>query len=98
MNTDQLTPRRQALLILGDLIRSDWRMDVYYMVLSEGRHPIIAWATEIVWRIRAAVGAVMCAISDDHNLIDEGYGTPESGCIDMRCDRCGYSFRTHWLY
>jgi hypothetical protein len=26
-----------------------------------------------------------------HKLIDEGYANPESGCIDMVCQRCGWS-------
>lgn len=32
-----------------------------------------------------------------HDLIDEGYAGPDSGCIDMVCKRCGWSSRT-WLY
>ena len=33
-----------------------------------------------------------------HDLVDEGYATPDSGCINMSCKRCGYSWPTHWLY
>jgi hypothetical protein len=34
----------------------------------------------------------------DHDLADEGYATPEHGCIQMTCQRCGYAYPTTWLY
>jgi len=33
-----------------------------------------------------------------HDLVDNGYATPDSGCIQMDCKRCGWSSLTHWLY
>lgn len=36
-------------------------------------------------------------IDGDHDWVDEGYAGPDSGCIDMRCKRCGHSVH-HTLY
>jgi len=33
-----------------------------------------------------------------HQWEDHGYATPDSGCIDMVCSRCGYSAGRHILY
>ncbi len=33
-----------------------------------------------------------------HNFIDEGYATPESGCIDMVCSKCEFSPERIILY
>ena len=33
-----------------------------------------------------------------HNLVDEGYATPDSGCIAVVCKRCGQSWGRTWLY
>lgn len=27
-----------------------------------------------------------------HALMDDSYGGPDSGCIDLTCTRCGYNF------
>lgn len=32
------------------------------------------------------------------NLKDEGYATPDSGCIDIVCEDCGFSFGPNILY
>jgi hypothetical protein len=37
-------------------------------------------------------------ISHGHNFVDRGYAGPDSGCIDMVCQRCGYDAGTTWLY
>ena len=28
-----------------------------------------------------------------HELVDEGYAGPDSGCIDIVCRRCGWNYR-----
>jgi hypothetical protein len=43
-----------------------------------------------------ALGAV-CALLG-HAWIDNGFGGPDSGCIEMECTRCGFSAPTVWLY
>ena len=40
---------------------------------------------------------IVCRIYG-HDWEDLGYATPESGCIDMVCKRCGYGPGAHWLY
>lgn len=35
--------------------------------------------------------SIPCAIGG-HNWRDDSYGGPDSGCYDMTCERCGYSF------
>jgi hypothetical protein len=40
--------------------------------------------------------ALRCAFGE-HKWIDQSYGGPDSGCIDMYCSRCDKSFH-HTLY
>ena len=40
-----------------------------------------------------------CKDAGQHlDLVDNGYATPDSGCIAMSCRHCGHEFPTHWLY
>lgn len=41
--------------------------------------------------------SLYCRLTD-HDLIDEGFATPDSGCIDIVCKRCGWSAGRQWLY
>ncbi len=50
------------------------------------------WLTIKFWPL-----FLVCKIKG-HDLVDNGYATPDSGCIQMDCRRCGYSYPTHWLY
>jgi len=34
----------------------------------------------------------------NHDFVDEGYATRESGCIEIVCSKCGYSANTVILY
>lgn len=43
------------------------------------------------------VAPVVCLVRG-HDLVDNGYATRESGCINVECQRCGYSYGTQWLY
>lgn len=48
-------------------------------------------------RLPALIAAIVCVVRD-HDLVDDGYGTPESGCIDLSCRRCERSFGRTVLY
>jgi hypothetical protein len=43
------------------------------------------------------VSRIICKIKG-HKWIDEGSAGPESGYIEMSCDRCGYSNPREYLY
>lgn len=49
------------------------------------------------WYISFFPKVLVCSIRG-HKLVDCGYATPDSGCIQMMCNRCGYTYPTHWLY
>lgn len=51
----------------------------------------------ICFRIATFARALHCRISG-HDLVDEGFAGPDSGCIEMVCKRCGYCYPTQWLY
>ena len=64
------------------------------------------WGAETVHRaryflafwafLRQMVLVTICT-HKGHDWVDESYGGPESGAMDMYCDRCGYHFH-HQLY
>ena len=33
-----------------------------------------------------------------HKLRDYGFAGSDSGCVDIGCERCGFSYERHWLY
>lgn len=35
--------------------------------------------------------------ADGHKIVDDSYGNPDHGAIDMSCTRCGWSYH-HTLY
>jgi len=51
----------------------------------------------LTWRLPIALRAAGCFVAG-HDVHDDGYGTPESGCIDINCHRCGRSFGRTVLY
>jgi hypothetical protein len=54
----------------------------------------------IFWRwvyFEIGFNRIACKIFG-HDLIDEGFGNPESGCIDISCQRCGWGPGVQWLY
>lgn len=51
----------------------------------------------IIYEVLFSLRVTVCHFID-HDLVDDGYATPEHGCIAMRCRRCGYSYPTTWLY
>lgn len=70
-----------------------WRthcMDRYY----EGKKPCIG--IFVIDLLNFASATLTCKIHG-HTLTDEGYAGPDSGCIDLRCSRCGWSHH-HTLY
>jgi len=70
------------------------------MVLSfDGIHPtrVYVWRESIVRNIELFASSLVCRVRG-HDLEDEGYASPERGCIRMTCARCGYQYPTHWLY
>ena len=40
----------------------------------------------------------MTCVVMGHDYEDHGYASPESGCIDVYCNRCGHGFGKHQLY
>lgn len=51
----------------------------------------------MAWRLPTVLRACGCLLLG-HDLQDDGYGTPETGCIDINCHRCGRSFGRTVLY
>jgi hypothetical protein len=47
----------------------------------------------LVWYIQEKLYEIKIS-NCKHEFVDEGYATPESGCIDMVCKKCGMSHRT----
>jgi hypothetical protein len=47
--------------------------------------------------LRPFMQRAICSVLD-HDLVDMGYGGPDSGTIDIRCRRCGYSAGYAVLY
>lgn len=52
---------------------------------------------EWMYRKIQRVDYLWCA-KRGHDLVDEGYAGPESGCIDMTCRKCGFSYGRKYLY
>jgi len=46
---------------------------------------------------RFIANTTVCAVVG-HKLADHGYAGPESGCIDISCDRCGFGYSRTYLY
>ena len=59
--------------------------------------------TDTGWKIYAAYQAAKIAKNAlvceyvGHDLADDSYGGPDSGCMAAHCERCGWSFH-HTLY
>ena len=79
-------------------------------VSSWGRRIVISfngwssWVDDISWYEKLLPCAwiprfapLVCRLFG-HKLTDCGYAGPESGCIDICCVRCGFSYERHWLY
>ena len=75
----------------------DWRFDVNYERYAEGSSTLAAVVSIAIARARQVGASIVCAVRD-HDLEDEGYANPESGCIHMVCQRCGYSYGRVVLY
>ena len=41
--------------------------------------------------VRDQIARLLCKLWG-HRLIDESYGNPETGCIDMYCERCDWGY------
>lgn len=54
---------------------------------------LICWG----WIYHYCIAVPLCKIKD-HDWEDEGYASPDSGCIDMVCQRCGYGPGREYLY
>lgn len=48
-------------------------------------------------QVESFIRSLRCRIFE-HDLVDEGFATPDSGCIDIVCQRCGWSAGRKWLY
>lgn len=47
--------------------------------------------------IKGMYRRLVCAVVG-HDMHDDGYAGPDSGCVDVNCHRCGYSAGRHYLY
>ena len=59
-------------------------------------HPM-RWEPNLLDLIVHATLRLACWVLG-HDDEDQGWGSPESGCIDIVCARCGRSFGRTWLY
>lgn len=57
-----------------------------WLLIWSGAHSLKYWLRYQICRMRG------------HDFADEGYASPDSGCIHMVCRHCGYSPGRHWLY
>lgn len=73
------------------------RYDAEYEQMVEGRSVVSAYF--VVGRSLVAYLArrLVCRLRE-HDLADVGYCTPEHGCIDIVCQRCGWSAGRTWLF
>ena len=69
------------------------------MAHAYGVHPWWVWLLPSwMWHGMRHLWARLVCKFRGHEWEDEGWATPDSGCIDMVCQRCGYSPGRHWLY
>jgi len=62
------------------------------------KHPLLYRVVDAYYTLKSRVLFYTVCKLKGHDLVDNGYATPDSGCIQMDCNRCGYSWPTHWLY
>lgn len=77
--------------------RESFQQDVGYQLVCEGRSKPVAFVRSLYGSIVGVAKVAVCACVG-HKLVDSGYGGPDSGCIDIGCSRCGFSYPTHHLY
>ena len=74
----------------GKLIE-EMRYEACYLQVSEGMHPVKAWAWVLVAMLLVLLGALRCALTK-HEWVDEDPGNPEVGPQpEVHCKRCGRS-------
>lgn len=56
-----------------------------------------AWRLYRLWEIAKLVHVLVVCEAKGHDLVDDSYGGPDSGCMAAHCSRCGWSFH-HTLY
>ena len=67
---------------------------IYFAQMDEPHgeeRPRTCYWFEMVGDFTVWVIEMMDCIINGHQLEDEGCSGPESGCIDLTCQRCGYS-------
>lgn len=47
---------------------------------------------KVLWAYARGMGGMLVCRVRGHVWVDNSYGGPESGCIDMHCARCGHSY------
>lgn len=75
-------------------VREAYAMDVGYMQAMGEKYAHVN-AAICAAKFIARVG--VCAVRG-HRVVDVGHAGPESGCIDLVCERCGYSHGRTYLY
>lgn len=60
-------------------------------------HPRLYRLLEAYWFCKYRVLYAYCMLFK-HKWEDNGFATPDSGCIRMQCRRCGHAEPIHWLY
>lgn len=72
---------------------SYYEEEIGFGVVCEGKTPeqakLEAIVGDLIWRSQ-------CRKCDQvgHRIVDEGYGGPDHGCVDLHCLRCGWSQHT----
>lgn len=64
--------------------------EISYLMMCEGFTEAEAKREVLMQELRAAQARKVCR-KVGHKWIDESYGNPESGAIDMHCGRCGFA-------
>ena len=95
----------------SNVTRREALRGVQYFLTERDDYTIYCWCNEhpraprwmghmmeYLYSVISAVRCLPCVITGHHDLVDDGYATPDSGCIRMGCDRCGWSWPTTWLY
>jgi len=101
MTTTSNDVRRHALGCMAECLNFNDPTVRYTAAAWAHYHPRLAWLANVVMVVSAlgdAARCLPCLVHGDHDLVDEGWGNPESGCIAVTCQRCGYAYPTHWLY
>jgi hypothetical protein len=82
--------------------KEDWACNVYLARLGHEEDPRWARYAPRIWvaftTLRQVGKVAWCLFVAGHDEEDNGYGTPETGCISIDCRRCGWNLAHTTLY